>query len=58
MYRLQNHKTIIKKGMVSGFVAGVASRAFASVAWRAKIVSSVPAMLTIGNAVISAAKEW
>ena len=46
------------KGLASGFVAGAASGALASVAWPAKIASYVPAIMTAGNAVISAAEEW
>ncbi len=46
------------KGMASGFVAGASSGALASVAWPAKIASYVPAIMSDGNALISAAEEW
>ena len=48
----------ITKGLVSGFISGAASGALASIAWPAKIASYVPAIMTAGNAAISAAEEW
>lgn len=48
----------ITKGLLSGSISGAASGALASVAWPAKIASYVPAIMTVGNAAISAAEEW
>ena len=47
-----------QKAWYQVFISGAASGALASIAWPAKIASYVPAIMTAGNAAISAAEEW